>query len=195
MASKGGRKYARDSRGRFSSTGGGGKAASGGGKASSGGSKAATTRKANTARAEGLRAKGTTGLGGRVKAKGFQGGKSAQMNAGGLRSVGGNRSKAAAPGSFKARSAQVKVDQKARQRSASKAGKKTEGKFDKKAPVSPAKAQYKALKSAAGSAERRNLYSSPGRSDAKAISSAAGATKRKLGSFVKNRGVTKSKKR
>jgi hypothetical protein len=74
MAKGGGRKYNRDKNGRFASTGGGG-----------GGSKAAGTRKANSSRAADLKAKGTTAIGGRVKAKGFAGGKGAQERAGGLR--------------------------------------------------------------------------------------------------------------
>jgi hypothetical protein len=73
MAKGGGRKYARDKNGRFASTGGGG-------------GKSAGTRKANTSRAADLKAKGTTAIGGRVKAKGFSGGKGAQERAGGLRS-------------------------------------------------------------------------------------------------------------
>jgi hypothetical protein len=42
-------------------------------------------RKTNSARAADLKAKGTTAIGGRVKAKGFAGGKGAQERAGGLR--------------------------------------------------------------------------------------------------------------
>jgi len=79
------RKYRRDSIGRFSGGGGGG-------------SKAASTRAANTARAAGLKAKGTTGLGARVKAKGFAGGKGAQQRAGGLRK---NQIVAAKSGGFR----------------------------------------------------------------------------------------------
>ena len=74
MAKAGGRKYARDKNGKFASAGGGG-----------GGSKSASTRSTNSARAADLKAKGTTAIGGRVKAKGFAGGKGAQDRAGGLR--------------------------------------------------------------------------------------------------------------
>jgi len=81
MAKGGGRKYNRDKNGKFASTGGGG-----GGASKGGGNKAATTRKTNSARAADLKAKGTTAIGGRVKAKGFAGGKGAQERAGGLRS-------------------------------------------------------------------------------------------------------------
>lgn len=77
------RTYRRDSRGRFAGGGGGG-----GGGGGRGGSKAASTRAANTARAAALRAGGTTGIGGRVRAKGFAGGKGAQQRAGGLRTGG-----------------------------------------------------------------------------------------------------------
>lgn len=173
------RTYKRDKNGRFASTG---SARSGSG----GTSKAAQSRKANTARASELRAKGTTGLGGRVKAKGFTGGKSAQANAGGLRARGaGIRSKAAAPGSFKAMKAQSRANQAARQRAASKAGMKP-GKFSKKAPVSGAKSAYKKLRSDARKTGYMNTYS-----DGNRYSSAAGASKRKLSNFIKKRGTGK----
>lgn len=79
------RTYARDSRGRFASGGG-----SGGG-SKGGGSKGAATKKANAARKAELVARGTSQLGARVKAKGFQGGAAAQKRAGGLRSGGSFR--------------------------------------------------------------------------------------------------------
>lgn len=73
------RTYKRDSRGRFSGGGGGG------GKAASK-SAGTSTRSKNAARTAELKAKGTTAIGGRVKAKGFSGVKATQKRAGGLRS-------------------------------------------------------------------------------------------------------------
>lgn len=73
------RTYKRDARGRFS---GGGSTGRG---RNSPGAKASKTKRTNAARAAELRAKGITGMGARLKAKGFVGGKAAQKRAGGLR--------------------------------------------------------------------------------------------------------------
>lgn len=146
------RRYARDSRGRFSSGGGGTAARSGGGK--SGGSKAASTRATNTARAAQLRGAGTTGLGGRVKAKGFAGGKAAQQRAGGLRAAGSISGPARAntvgrggrmtTAQRSATSGAIKKSQAATSRAAQKGNKPAR---TDKAPVSAAKARYKDLSS------------------------------------------------
>jgi hypothetical protein len=173
------RSYKRDKNGRFSGTGGGG---GGGG----GTSKAASTRKANTARAAELKAKGTTGLGDRLKAKGFSGGKGAQERAGGLRSSatasgrgvaftvgkGGKMSggqAAATSGAIKAA-----ATAKSKAGNAGKAPARTD-----KAPASAAKARYKQLSGAA-------RKSSPFRSAAD-NRKAAGA-KRSLKSMIAKRG-------
>ena len=87
------RTYKRDSIGRFAGGGGGG--GKGGGSAKPA-AKAASTRSTNTARAKALQASGTTAIGGRVKAKGFVGGKAAQQRAGGLRASGTTSVKARA---------------------------------------------------------------------------------------------------
>lgn len=148
------RNYSRDSRGRFAGGSGGG----GGGKKAGGSkSKSATTRAKNTARAAELKAAGTTGIGGRVKAKGFAGGKGAQQRAGGLRrSVGSMR------GSAPAFTVGKGGKQSAAQRSATKtstrkmkAAASRKGQAGKplartnKSPVSAAKARYKELSSRA----------------------------------------------
>lgn len=167
------RTYKRDSRGRFAGGGGGG----GGGKG-----KAASSRATNTARAKALQAAGTTAIGGRVKAKGFAGGKGAQQRAGGL------RQKSYAQGSY-ARSKSVKgagtrkglkvsAANVAKNRSkAATAGKKL--KKTSKAPVSAAKARYKQL---SGKARRASVYASPSENR-----KAAGA-KRSLAAMIKKRG-------
>ena len=160
----------RDAKGRFASGGGSG----GGGK-----SKSTSTRSKNTARAKELKAGGTTAIGGRVKAKGFAGGKGAQQRAGGLRSrnVQGLRTKGTGAGAgtragMKASAAQVG---KARSRAASKGAKKMS-----KAPVSAAKTRYKELSG-------RARQSSPFRSAAD-NRKAAGA-KRSLATMIKKRGA------
>ena len=142
------RSYSRDSRGRFSGGGGGG--------GKSGGSKAASTRAKNTARAAELKAKGSTGLSSRVKAKGFRGGKGAQQRAGGLRARGQVTGKAAAftvgkggkmkPGQAAASKGAVKAAAQAKSKAAN-AG-KTMARTNK-SPVSAAKARYKQLSSTA----------------------------------------------
>jgi hypothetical protein len=171
------RKYSRDKAGKFASGGGGG------------GSKAASSRSTNTARAKDLKAKGTTAIGSRVKAKGFAGGKSAQKNAGGLRSSNTATMKKPMAGSFKAQKAGAAAAKASKQRAASKANMKPKGKFDKPAQSSSAKADYKKLRGEARKTGRTNMYSSN-----KADATAAGAAKRKLGNFVKKRGVTAPKK-
>ncbi len=170
------RTYSRDSRGRFASGGGGGGGKKAGGKKAGGrkskyqgadlaalgvtGGKAikssgqrAATRYENKSRAGELRKKGTTGLGGRVKAKGFQGGKGAQQRAGGLRrSVGslrgkgvaftvgkGGKQSAAQRGATKASTRKMKVAA-SRKGQAGKPLARTN-----KSPVSAAKARYKEL--------------------------------------------------
>lgn len=160
---------ARDRKGRFASGGGGG-----GGKSKSG-----STRSANTARAKELKSKGTTAVGGRVKAKGFSGGAGAQKRAGGLRSssVQGLKTKGTGAGAgtragMKASAAQAG---KARSRAASKGTKKMS-----KAAPSAAKARFKELSSQA-------RQSSPFRSAAE-NRKAAGA-KRRLTTMIKKRGT------
>jgi hypothetical protein len=198
MARAGGRKYARDKNGKFASTGGGG-----GGK-SGGGSNAAATRKTNSARAADLKAKGTTAIGGRVKAKGFAGGKGAQDRAGGLRNqkrimdtgkgsgprtsasmgtVGVSPRQARTVGAgtrsqLKANAAQVN---KNRSRAASKGTQKMS-----KAPANAAKERYKELSS-------RARKSSPERSAAE--NRAAAGARRSLATMEAKRGVTKPAKR
>lgn len=159
----------RDSKGRFASGGGGGGASK---------SKTTSTRSKNTARAKELKAAGTTAIGGRVKTKGFAGGKGAQQRAGGLRSsnVTGLKAKGTGAGAgtragMKASAAQVG---KARSRAASKGTKKMS-----KAAPSAAKARYKELSG-------RARQSSPFRSAAD-NRKAAGA-KRSLATMIKKRG-------
>lgn len=167
------RSYKRDKNGRFAGSGGGG---GGGGKG--GGSKSGTTRAANSARSKDLQAKGTTAIGGRVKAKGFTGGKGAQERAGGLRgsSVTGLKTGKSTAGAgtrsgLKANAAQVGT-------SRSKAASKGAAKMSK-APANAAKARYKELSGAA-------RKSSPLRSAAD-NRKAAGA-KRSLNTLIKKRG-------
>jgi hypothetical protein len=180
------RNYRRDSNGRFSSGGGGG---SGRSKAAaslkaSSGSKSAATRATNTARAGELRAKGTTALGGRIKAKGFAGGKGAQQRAGGLRSSGTTRAKGVAfavgrsggqSGARKAAtSSAVKRMTRARSRSTTPPAKTN------KAPANAAKERYRQLSSAA-------RKSSPLRSAAE--NRAAAGARRSLETMVRTRGT------
>lgn len=164
------RTYKRDSKGRFAGGGGGGSGGSGG--------KAASTRGINTARAKTLRAKGTVALGSRVKAKGFAGGKGAQQRAGGLRMAQQIALKrkptsmgAGTRAGLKANAAAVA---KARSRAASKGVARTS-----KAPMSAAKAQYKALSGAARKA-------SPFRSASE--NRAAAGARRRLSAMVARRG-------
>ncbi len=163
------RNYKRDSKGRFSGTGGGGKARSGG----------TSTRAKNTARAAELQAKGTSAIGSRVKAKGFSGQKGAQQRAGGLRGktvtglkAGKSTAGAGTRSGLKANAAQVG---KSRSKAASKGATKMS-----KAPASAAKTRYKALSGAA-------RKSSPFRSAAE-NRKAAGA-KRSLSTMIKKRGA------
>lgn len=148
------RTYKRDSNGRFAGGGGGG--GKSGGSKSSGGSKAATTRAKNTARAADLKAKGTTAISSRVKAKGFSGGKAAQKRAGGLRNSGTVKGNGVA--FTVGRSGKQSAGQKAATKGAVKAAaiaKSKAGNAGKpiartnKSPVSAAKAKYKALSSRA----------------------------------------------
>jgi hypothetical protein len=185
------RSYRRDSNGRFSGGGGGGGSKpsskgvrSGGGGAGSAGSKAAATKATNKARAAELSAKGTTAIGGRLKAKGFAGGAGAQKRAGGLRGT------AVISGRAKAFTVGKGGKQSASQRSATKRAlasiKKPAGikkgrpsRTNKSAP-SAAKQRYKELSSAA----RR---SGPYRSGAE-NRTAAGA-RRSMQAMVRNRGT------
>ena len=171
------RTYKRDSRGRFAGGGGGG---------GGGGSKSASSRATNTARAKALRAQGTTGLGARVKAKGFTGGKGAQQRAGGLRTSGTaqGRGQAFAVG----KGGRVSVAQRAATRrivkrmaqSRSKAGQGGASMArTSKAPVSAAKARYKQL---SGAARRQSPFRTP------AENRAAAGAKRSLKSMIANRG-------
>ena len=171
------RSYKRDSSGRFAGGGGGGS-----GVRKSGGSKAATSRAANTARAAQLKAAGTTAIGGRVKAKGFMGGQSAQQRAGGLRKQGRASIKATGTGVGAGTRAGMKANaiaiSKERSRAAAKQGAKKTAKM-RKAPVSEAKARYKEL---AGRARKASPYATAGENR-----QAAGA-KRSLAAMQKNRG-------
>lgn len=130
------RTYSRDSRGRFSGGGGGG------------GKKGGSTRSKNTARAKELKAAGTTGIGSRVKAKGFAGGKGAQQRAGGLRTSGTAtarvRGKGVGAGSRRGLKASAAAVGKARSKAASKGTRKMS-----KAPANAAKARFKQLSGAA----------------------------------------------
>jgi hypothetical protein len=175
------RSYKRDKMGRFAGGGGGG-----GGKKSGGskqGSQAVSqrvaTRYENKSRANELKAKGTTAIGGRVKAQGFIGQKAAEKRAGGLRAtnVKGLKTKATGAGAgtrsgMKASAAQAG---KTRSKAASKGTKKMS-----KAPVSAAKARFKELSG-------RARQSSPLRSAAE-NRKAAGA-KRSLAAMIKKRGA------
>jgi hypothetical protein len=170
------RSYKRDKNGRFAGGGGGG--GGGGGKKSGGAGGGTSTRSKNTARANELKAKGTTAIGGRVKAAGFSGQKGAQQRAGGLRSQSTVRLKPGAStvgagtrSGLNANAAQVS---KSRSKAASKGAQKMS-----KAPASAAKERYKQL-----SGEARK--SSPNRSAAE-NRKAAGA-KRSLGNMIKKRG-------
>lgn len=178
------RKYTRDNNGRFASTGTG--ATARGGKP-----KAASTRSTNTARAKALQVSGTTAIGGRVKAKGFAGGKAAQQRAGGLRASGTTSAKAlaftvgkggkqsAAQKSATKASVRQKVVKASRQAQAGKPMARTP-----KAPANAAKARYKQLSSTA-------RKSSANRS-ADENRAAAGA-KRSLKAMVAKRGRIKPK--
>jgi hypothetical protein len=158
-------------------------------KASGGGSKAAGTRKANTSRAADLKAKGTTAIGGRVKAKGFAGGKGAQERAGGLRRGGatGLKRKAGTVGAGTRSGLKANAAQAGKMRGKSSGG----GTVNKatrmsKAPVSEAKARYKELSS-------RARKSSPERSAAE--NRAAAGARRSLATMEAKRGVSKPAKR
>jgi hypothetical protein len=177
------RTYRRDSRGRFAGGGGGsgGGGSKGGGKG--GGSKSANTRKANTARASELRDKGTTGIGGRVKAKGFEGGKGAQDRAGGLRRGGTaqgrgpaftvNRTGGQSGAQKAATSKAVKKLARAKSRSTNPPARTN------KSPVSPAKTRYKEL---SGKARKTSAFRTTSERR-----EAAGA-RRSLQSMVNKRG-------
>lgn len=162
--------------GRFASTGGGG-----------GKSKGTSTRAKNTARAAELKAKGTTAIGSRVKAKGFSGQKGAQQRAGGLRTTGGTRGQGTAftvssggkmTGGQKA-ATKGAVKAQARAQSKAGGGSKPTAKMGK-APASAAKAKFKEL---SGKARK----SSPFRSAAE--NRAAAGAKRSLTAMIKKRGA------
>jgi len=191
------RTYRRDGKGRFSGGGGGGGGGGGkkgGGKAGAAAGKAApqskgaATKAADKGRAADLKAKGTTGLGGRIKAKGFAG-KKAVQTAGGLRSGGeaSTRMKAARPGTLSAnagkRGKQTAMAAKSKQQASSRAASKGTKKMAP-SPASPAKARYKELSSAS---RKRGFERTAGENK-----KAAGA-KRSLASFVAKRGVAKRK--
>lgn len=173
------RTYRRDSNGRFSSGGGGGGRKSGGGKA-------AGTRAANTARAGELKAKGTTGLGGRVKAKGFSGGKAAQQRAGGLRGSNAKAPRAAGVSAPKGTIARGSVNRSiaatrgqgggttvsARSAAPASSGRKAPAKMGKKA-ANPAQQKYKAATS-----QMRELKMYRGGKTDKAVKAAAAKVKR-----------------
>jgi hypothetical protein len=172
------RSYKRDKNGRFSGGGGGG----GGG----GASKSASTRAKNTSRAAELKSQGTTGLGSRVKAKGFSGGKAAQQRAGGLRSSGSVSGKGVA--FTVGRGGKMSGGQAAATRGAVKSAAQAQSKAanagkpisrTQKAPASAAKARYKELSGRARS-------NSPFRSAAE-NRKAAGA-KRSLTTMISKRG-------
>jgi len=199
------RTYKRDSIGRFSGGGGGGGkkgGASGGTKkaasntAPSGGggkTKAATSRATNKARAGDLASKGTSGLGSRVKVKGFAGGKAAQQRAGGLRAAGtaaggGIANTVGRGGKMSAaqRSATTAANRRsnaAASRATNKGGKPAR---TNKSPVSAAKAKYKEL---SGQSRKR----SPLRSAAE-NRTAAGAS-RSLKSMIAKRGAASAPKK
>ena len=188
------RSYKRDARGRFSGGGGGGGKKSGGSKAASTpGSKAASTRAANLARAAQLKAAGTTAIGGRVKVKGFSGGKEAQKRAGGLRvsstmkgparafTVGrGGKMSSGQRSATKGAIAKTRV---ATSRAAQKGAKPAR---TNKAPVSAAKARYKELSS-------RSRRSGVNRTAAE-NRSAAGA-RRSMNAMVQSRGAKPATKK
>lgn len=188
------RTYRRDARGRFS--GGGGSSGGGESKAAPK-SKGAMTKAADKARAADLKAKGTTGLGGRVKAQGFAG-KKAKDTAGGLRSGGmaSTRIKAARPGTVAAdagkRSKQTAIAAKSKQKAAGRAASKGSKKMAP-APVSEAKTQYKKLKSEIRAASRYSGAFGNSSAFGNLGAKAAGA-KRKLNNLIAKRGVTKRKK-
>jgi hypothetical protein len=161
------RTYKRDSRGRFAGGGGGGSKSKGG-----------STRSANTARSKELQAKGTTAIGGRVKAKGFSGQKAAQQRAGGLRATNTKGLKTKGTGAGAGTRAGMKASAAQAGKSRSKAASKGTKKMSK-APVSAAKTRYKELSG-------RARQSSPFRSAAD-NRKAAGA-KRSLATMIKKRG-------
>ena len=175
MSKAGGRKYARDKNGRFASTGGGG------------GSKSASTRSTNSARAADLRAKGTTAIGGRVKAKGFAGGKGAQERAGGLRRGGTtalNR-KAGTIGAGTRSGLKANAAQAGKMRGkASSGGTVNKATRMSKAPANAAKERYREL---SGKSRRSGPYRSA------AENRAAAGAKRSMQSMEKNRGASKPK--
>lgn len=172
------RTYRRDSKGRFASGGGGG----------SGGKKAASTRAANTARAGALRAKGTTGLGARVKAKGFAGGKGAQQRAGGLRTGGTATARVkgsgVGAGTRRGLKASALAVTKARSRAASKGVKKMA-----KAPVSAAKREFQGLRKQQRSARRESeLLAFMGNKGSRSAGAKAGAATRRINAMIAKRG-------
>ena len=134
----GARQYKRDANGRFAGGGGGG-----------GGRKSASTRAANSARAAGLKAKGTTAIGGRVKAKGFAGGKGAQERAGGLRRGGTTSLKRGASTAGAGTRSMMKANAAQVRKKSKKVGTVNKAARMSKSPVSEAKARYKELSSTA----------------------------------------------
>lgn len=126
------RSYKRDKNGRFAAGGGGG---GGGGSKKSGGSNQGSqavsqrvaTRYENKSRANELKTKGTTAIGGRVKAKGFIGQKAAEKRAGGLRAtnVKGLKTKATGVGAGTRFGLSANAAQVAKSRSKSTSNKKS----------------------------------------------------------------------
>jgi hypothetical protein len=190
------RKYSRDNRGRFASGGGGGGGGSKGKAGGGGKSKAAMTKAADKARAADLRAKGTTGLGMRVKAKGF-GGKKAKETSGGLLTSGRATAAPSAgriSGKASVRAAGAEKRAKAAQRKASKAGMKPGTRMSKAAP-SAAKAAFKALRSEQRSADRKGMTEAffGNTKASRAYGAKKGAATRKLKTMIANRGVSKKR--
>lgn len=186
------RRYARDKNGRFASGGGGG---SGGKKASGGTSTAAKNKAAKAAMA----ATGQTAIGGRLTSRvagRFSGSAATKRrnaesitsrSTGRFKGAGARAGSGVISGRASVRAAQSKAIQRAAGRRASKGAAKTAP-----APMNPAKAQYRNLRSQARSLEKQRVYSSPGD---RSTGAKAGAAKRKLASFVASRGTSKKRKK
>jgi hypothetical protein len=193
------RTYRRDARGRFSGGGGSSGGGKGGGSKAAPKSKGAMTKAADKARAADLKAKGTTGLGGRVKAKGF-GGKKAKETAGGLRRS--DRMMDAPTsrpntisGKASVRAANAQKREKAAQRKASRAASKGTKKMAP-APANEAKTQYKKLRSEQRDADRKGMTAAffGDKKGSKQYGAKKGAATRKLRTMEASRGVSKRKK-
>lgn len=151
------------------------------------------TKAADKSRAADLKAKGTTGLGDRVKAKGFAG-KKAKETAGGLRRP--DRMMDAPTsrpntisGKASVRAANAQKREKAAQRKAGRAASKGTKKMAP-APANEAKEQFKKLKSESRAASRYSGALGNSRAFGN-LGAKAGGAKRKLNNFVAKRGVTK----